>query len=281
MSKHIFIALLVLSLAMLACGFAVNLPQVPTPGPSVTEKISVNAPDAKSVSLKLTFGAGELSLASGAGKSVVTGTATYNIPDLKPEVKQDGSSITVKQGEYQGLSNMDHMTNKWDLALGEMPMDLTITAGAYDGKLDLGGLALTNLTINDGASQMKADFSSANKEKMSILSYKTGASNVTLKDLANANAATITFDSGVGNYTLDFGGTLQRDVSVNIHSGISNVTLVIPAGLAATVRVEGGLSNAQFPSGWTQNGQTYTQAGTGPALTVVINMGAGNLQVTQ
>ena len=85
----------------------------------------------------------------------------------------------------------------------------------------------------------------------------------------------------MGNYTLDFGGTLQRDVSVNVHSGISNVTLVIPTGLAATVRVEGGLSNTQFPSGWSQSGQTYTQAGSGPALTVVINMGAGNLQVTQ
>jgi hypothetical protein len=101
-----------------------------------------------------------------------------------------------------------------------------------------------------------------------------------LKNLANANAASIVFESGVGNYTLDFGGSLQRDSSVSVRSGVSNVTLIIPAGLSATVRISGGLSNVQFPSGWTQSGQTYTQSGSGPLLTIVIDMGAGNLQIT-
>ncbi len=281
MFKRIFLALLVLSLATMACGFNLNLPEPRTPGPDVTDKILVSAPDAKSASLTLTFGAGKLSLASGAGKSLVSGTATYNIPDLKPEIKQDGSSVTIKHGDTQGFADMSAVKNEWDLKLGDIPLDLTINAGAYEGKLDFGGLALTGLTINDGASQTKADFSSANQEKLGIFSYKTGASNVTLKNLANANASTIIFESGMGNYTLDFGGSLQRDSSVSIHSGMSNLTLIIPSGLAATVRVSGGLSNVQFSSGWTQNGQTYTQAGSGPTLTVVIDMGAGNLQVTQ
>jgi len=281
MSKRIFLALLVLSLAIMACGFNLNLPEPRTPGPDVTDKISVNTPDAKSASLTLIFGAGKLSLASGAGKSLVSGTATYNIPDFKPEIKQDGSSVTIKQGDTQGFPNMNAVKNEWDLKLGDVPLDLTINAGAYEGKLDFGGLALTGLTINDGASQTKADFSSTNQEKLGILSYKTGASNVTLKNLANANASMITFESGMGNYTLDFGGSLQRDSSVSIRSGMSNLTLIIPSGVAATVRVSGGLSNVQFSSGWTQNGQTYTQAGSGPTLTVVIDMGAGNLQVTQ
>ena len=280
MSKRIFVAVLVLSLAVLACGFNVNLPEPKTPGPAVTDQISVAAPDAQSANLTLTFGAGSLSVASGAGKSLVSGTATYNVPDLKPEIKSDGASVTIKQGDYQGIPNTNDIKNVWALTLGAMPLDLTINAGAYDGKLDFGGLALTNLTINDGASQVKADFSSINKEKMSILTYKTGASNVTLKDLANANASTISFDGGVGNYTLDFGGSLQRDSSVSIRAGISNVTLVIPPALAATVRINGGLANVQFPSGWTQNGQTYTQAGSGPSLIIIIEMGAGNLQIT-
>lgn len=280
MSKRIFLALLVLALATLACGFNVDLPAPATPGAVVTDEISVGAPDAKSANLTLSFGAGQLNLESGASKSVVSGTVTYNIPDLKPEITQDGSTITIKQGDYQSLP-MDGMKNKWDLKLGSLPLDLTINAGAYEGKLDLGGLSLTNLTINDGASQMKANFSSLNKEKMSILSYKTGASNVTLENLANANASTIIFECGMGNYTLDFGGDLQRDASVSIRSGMSNVTLVIPEGVSATVRVSGGLSNVQFPSGWTQSGETYTQSGAGPMLTIVVDMGAGNLQVSQ
>lgn len=282
MSKRVLFALLTLGLVTLACSFNINLPTPPTPGPDVTDEISVSAPDTKSASLTLTFGAGTLDLSSGAGSDLVNGTITYNIPDFKPEIKRDGSNVTIKQGDYKvdGFPGMNDVKNEWNLKLGALPLDLTINAGAYEGTLDLGGLALTNLSINDGASQMKADFSAPNKEKMSILSYKTGASNVTLENLANANASTIIFESGMGNYTLDFGGTLLRDCSVTIRSGMSNLTVVIPKGVPVTARVKGGLSNVQFPSGWTQTGETYTQAGSGLALTIVVDMGAGNFQIT-
>jgi hypothetical protein len=173
------------------------------------------------------------------------------------------------------------LKNEWDLKLGDAPMSLTINAGAYKGNFDLGGLALTNLTINDGAAEVMVDFSSPNKEKLGVLSYKTGASNVTLKNLGNANFGTLAFESGAGNYKLDFGGTLQRDGSVTIRSGMSNLTLIIPSGVAATIKVSSGLSNVQVPSGWNQHDETYTQEGSGPELTIIIEMGAGNVQITQ
>ena len=91
----------------------------------------------------------------------------------------------------------------------------------------------------------------------------------------------LTINAGAYDGTFDFGGTLQRDGNVNVRSGVSNLTLVIPANVAATVKVSSGLSNVQFPSGWSQNGDTYTQKGTGPALTLIVEMGAGNVQITQ
>ena len=41
-----------------------------------------------------------------------------------------------------------------------------------------GGLALANLTVKDGASDAKMNFASPNLTEMSLLSYETGASNV-------------------------------------------------------------------------------------------------------
>lgn len=283
MSKPVLFAILALALAASACGININLPEAKTPGPEVTDEISVPAPDAKPLRLTLEFGAGELYLAPGAQGGLVSGTATYNVPDFKPEVKIDGGDVLIRQGEYRvsGIPNFDGLKNEWDLRLGAQPMALEIKAGAYKGEFDLGGLALTSLSVNDGAAEVTLDFSTLNPEKMSLLAYKTGASNVTLKNLSNANFVSLVFESGAGNYKLDFGGELQRDGSVSIRSGMSNLTLVIPEGMAATVKVNGGLSNAQFPSGWTQSGDLYTQAGEGPALTVVIEMGAGNVQVTK
>jgi hypothetical protein len=45
---------------------------------------------------------------------------------------------------------------------------------------------------------------------MSILSYKTGASDVSLKGLGNANVDQVSFDGGVGSYELDFTGDLVK-----------------------------------------------------------------------
>jgi hypothetical protein len=282
MYKKLTLAILALALTTLACGFQTNLPRVKTPGPDVTDQISVDAPSG-ATSLTLSFGAGKLTLAPGA-KKLVEGSATYNIPDFKPEINTDGGNVDLTQGNYKmtGFPDLKAIKNEWDLKLGSVPMSLSVIAGAYKGQYDFGGLSLTNLTISDGAAEVTADFSAPNPEKLNVLSYKTGASNVTLNNLGNANFATMVFESGAGNYKLDFGGKFQRDGSVNVRSGMSNLTLVVPVGLATTVKVSSGLSNVQFPSsGWSQNGDTYTQTGSGPALTIIIEMGAGNVQISQ
>lgn len=280
MSKQILFAIVALALAASACGINVDLPKQKALGEDVTDKVSASWPDADAAHLKLAFGAGKLSLAPGAD-GLVEGTATYNIADLKPRITTDGANVLVEQGDYHvnGIPSLDGMKNEWNLKLGGRPMDLEIDAGAYEGEFDLGGLALTGLTVNDGASEVNLDFSAPNKEKMSLLTYKTGASNVTLKNLANANFLSLVFESGAGNYRLDFGGELQRDGSVSIRSGMSNLTLMIPKELSATVQVNSGLSNVEFPDGWTKNGDQYVQEGAGSQLTIVIEMGAGNVQI--
>jgi len=282
MYNKIMLAIFALALTTLACGFQTNLPRVKTPGPDVTDQISVDAPSGD-INLTLSFGAGKLNLAPGS-KKLIEGTATYNIPDFKPEIKTTGGNVHITQGDYQmtGFPDLKDIKNEWNLKLGTAPMNLTMKAGAYKGQYDFGGLSLTNLTVSDGAAEVTADFSAPNPEKLNVLSYKTGASNVTLNNLGNANFATMVFESGAGNYKLDFGGKFQRDGSVNVRSGMSNLTLVIPEGLATTVKVSSGLSNVQFPaSGWSQNGDTYTQKGSGPSLTIIIEMGAGNVQISQ
>jgi hypothetical protein len=172
------------------------------------------------------------------------------------------------------------MRNEWDLKLGDTPLDLTVQAGAYDGTLALGGLALNSLTVRDGASNVELSFDEPNQTEMSILRYETGASDVKLTGLANANFSTLTFSGGAGNYTLDFSGELQRDAVVTVRSGLGNMTLVIPEAVDAVVTVEGTAVNISHGSSWQQNGQKYSQNGSGPTLTILVKMAAGNLVLT-
>jgi hypothetical protein len=257
---------------------------MPKAGPLTTDEINVPLPtDAtQTVDLSLEFGAGTLKLHPGAG-ALVSGTATYNVSDFKPTVTVNASTVRIEQGNWRltGIPDISNIKNEWDLALGNVPLALTIDAGAYKGEYELGGLALTNLTISDGAADAKLNFASPNLTEMSLLSYKTGASNVSLTGLGNANFASLEFKSGAGNYTLDFSGQFQRDGSVHIGTGVSNLTLVIPSGIPVQITVDGGLSNVTHDSSWAKNGNVYSQAGSGPQLTIVVEIGAGNLTITR
>ena len=287
MNRKFLPFLLVLVLASMACGFSVNIPSAPTPGPEVTDEIAVAVPEAATsedevsaeTRLKISFGAGELSLSPGAGDMLVEGTAMYDVPNFKPEIKVEGNIVEIKQGEFKSL-NVGDFKNEWDLELGETPMELEINAGAYQGRYEFGGLALTNLTIKDGASDVDVSFSASNLTEMSVFRYETGASNVELTGLANANFSTLIFNGGAGDYTLDFSGELKQAATARIETGLGNLMLVIPEDVDARVTVEGGAINVNHSSGWGQSNRTYTQDGSGPTLTIIVKMGAGNVTIT-
>lgn len=278
MNAKIILAILVLSLASMACGFTIDLPEREQAGSEVKETITVADPQSDETRLSISFGAGNLKISPGA-KNLVDGTAVYNVEDLKPEVIQRGSDIEIKQGNFKSLPPRN-MKNEWDLKLGSAPMDLVISAGAYDGTIELGGLALKSLEIRDGASNVDLSFSEPNPVDMSILRYGTGASDVKLAGLANANFSTLTFSGGAGSYTLDFSGDLRRDAVVTIDSGFGNVSLIIPRDVNAKVTVESAAVNINHGSGWEQNGKDYTQKGDGPTLTFIVKMAAGNLLIS-
>jgi hypothetical protein len=277
--KYIFAFLSILALASMACGFTVNIPDLPTPGPVETDSISIPRTDSDETRLKVQFGAGELKLSPGAEDMLVEGTAEYNVPSFKPVVVENGDEIVIKQDDFKSI-NVSDIKNEWDLKLGETPMNLEINAGAYEGRFDLGGLTLKELVIRDGAADVELDFSAPNRTEMSVFRYETGASAVKLTCLANANFSTMFFNGGAGDYRLDFSGDLQQDITARIETGFADLTLVIPEDVSARVTVEGAAVSVNSGSGWKQSNSTYTQDGSSPTLTILVKVAAGNVTIT-
>jgi hypothetical protein len=283
MRRPLILAVIVLLFVGLACNVSVNLPvtRINT-GPTQTDEISVPVPDASSADLTLEFGYGELNLAPGAEEALVEGTATYNVQELKPKTSTSGNNIRVETGDLniKGIPSFsNNVKNTWDLKLDNMPMDLHIKAGAYKGRYELGGLSLTSLDISDGASDVELNFSEPNLVEMSSLHYETGASNIHLIGLGNANFQSMDFHSGAGNYSLDFSGDLQRDATISIESGVSHLEITVPQGVDARVAFEGSLTNINASGGWSKSGNDYTLSGSGPSLTINVKLGAGSLDL--
>lgn len=280
--KPIYIVIAVLALTTLACGITIPV-QVKT-GPTVTDPINVPLTPGNSQAYDVTFsfGAGNFTLNPGANGSLVSGTATYNVADFKPKVTITNNVVHVEQGNLKlgGIPNFkNNVRNDWVLQLADVPMRLTLNAGAYSGHYELGGLSLESLAVNDGAADVNLAFSSPNRVNMDTLTYKTGASNVKLTGLANAHFSELRFTSGAGDYTLDFSGQLLRDANVSVDSGLSNVNILVPAGVSAKITFTGGLTSVSTSGAWTKNGDVYTQSGSGPTLTITVKMGAGSLNI--
>jgi hypothetical protein len=250
-------------------------------GPTQTETIEIDLPENGTADLRLNFGAGKLKLAPGTSPLLVAGTATYNIASLKPSVEQLDNQITLSQESLtlDGIPVFDDYTNEWDLELGTYSLRLEINAGAYEGDVDLGGLALEELRVMDGAASNKIAFNKPNPTLMQSLHYETGASQVSLLKLGNANVAQLTFRGGVGDYLLDFSGDLQRDAVVTINTGLSDLTIIVPEGANARVSISGGLASTSTSGSWQQSGGSYSLDGTGPTLTFDIEIGAGALDL--
>ncbi|MFH2102789.1 MAG: toast rack family protein [Chloroflexota bacterium] len=284
MFRKFFLIALVLSLGLTACGFRVGIPGIQDAGPMMSDEIVLPMPGdvTETVDLSFMFSAGTLQLHPGSS-ALISGTASYNVAQLKPEVTVTAGRIQIAQGDWEigDIPALSNIRNEWDFALGTVPFDLSIEAGAYEAEFEFGGLSIENLTIKDGASNVDLTFSDPNPIEMTLFRYETGASNVSLTGLANANFASMVFEGGAGNYTLDFSGDLRRHGTVTIEIGVSNMTLVIPDSIPAQITIEGGLSNVTHGSGWAKNGNTYTQEGSGPQLTIMIEMGAGNLTITR
>jgi hypothetical protein len=283
--KMIYLAIVMLAIVSLACSVNINLPstQVKT-GPTVTENISVPllADPQATADITIKFGAGTLNLQPGAQNALVDGTASYNVADFKPDVTVSGNNIDISQGDLdiEGIPSFKKdIVNDWNLNLGNTPINLVINAGAYEGTYELGGLSIQKLEIGDGAAKVDVSFSSPNLIEMSSLVYTTGASEVSLKRLGNANTQEMTFRGGAGNYTLDFSGELRSNMDVTIDAGVSQVTVVIPAGVNAQVITDTGLMTVSTDGNWNQNGNTYQLAGSGNTITIHVTMGAGNLRL--
>jgi predicted membrane protein len=110
--------------------------------------------------------------------------------------------------------------------------------------------------------------------------FKTGASSAKIYGLGNANFVSMNMSCGAGDYTLDFGGSLAQDSTVDIKSGMSNITIIIPADMNATINNHGTVSNINTQGTWLVQNETYQTMVGGPTLTINLDMAVGNINLT-
>jgi hypothetical protein len=254
-----------------------------TPQVGPTQEMSVDEPltSAAVTDVNLFLGVGRLAVSPGAA-GLVSGTVTYNVAEWRPKISRTDASVTIRQGSTEGPSGPESdIVNRWDLQLGPAPMRLKIEGGAYEGELDLSGLSLQRLDINDGAAQTQVVFSLPNPSQLELLRYQTAASTVSLRGLGNANLAAMEFDGAAGTYSLDFSGQPRSDATVELTVAAGTLRIEVPGTTRLEVRIRDTMAEVASEGPWTIDGTTYStpalvSGADGKTITVLLQMSAGS-----
>ncbi len=280
MKKQLLAVIVVLFLSTLACSIDnIEMETIDTRTVTINESLPPNTEETK---IKFNMTGGIFTLQSGA-EGLVSGTITYNVEQWEPEFTRRENAYEIRQVSpfsFTGIPTKD-IENTWDLALsGALPIDLSIEGGASEYNFNFTGLQLTNLSILQGASESIMRFDTPNPQLMEEFSFTTGASSAKLYGLANANFQVMNMSAGAGDYTLDFtGSSLSHDMQVDIKAGISNITIIIPAGMKALVNNQGTVSNINTQGTWLLTNDTYSTLNEGYTLTINLDMAVGNVNL--
>lgn len=215
-------------------------------------------------------------------EGLVDGTIKFNVEPWAPEFIRRDNYLEIRQVNPFRLTGipLGDVENTWELGLADtLPLNLTIEGGASENLFDLTGLQVNRLRIIQGASDTTLRFDVPNPGIMEDFTFTTGASSAKIFGLGNANFRQMTMSMGAGDYTLDFAGALSQDAIVDIKAGVSNITIIIPAGMRAIVNNRGTVSNVNTQGTWLLSDQTYTTLNEGYTLTINLDMSVGNVNL--
>lgn len=160
-------------------------------------------------------------------------------------------------------------------------LDLDVTIGAVDGDLDFGGLRLTDLRLQSGASRTVVRFSQPNAVRCRTATFSAGAAELSILGLGNSRCDRIAFEGGVGKVTLDFGGAWSSSSRVEVKMALGAVTLRLPKAIGVRVTLDKLLSSFQ-PQGLVRRGASYLSPGydqAGRRLDIDVTTAVGGVDV--
>jgi hypothetical protein len=255
-------------------------------GDLAVEPLEVPLPsDNEPIRFEIGFSSGDLFVNRSSEPFLLQGQAKYNVELLAPVVSTDTNYIRLQTQGSIGLANVVNQSviNEWDLKLGVHPLDLVVKTDGGKATLNLGGLALQNVTIEQNLASATITFSETNQVIMDHFQLDTTGADITLYKLANSQAETMDFNLGLGTYVLEFDGELKQDMAVVIADGMAGmgkVEIVMPATTHAIVTLDKTVEKPTSNAPWQQsadNPDEYVMAGSGPTITIEIQKGAGIL----
>jgi hypothetical protein len=255
-------------------------------------KLEIPYPQGNSAKLDVVIrSAGRVNVSGGAKDHFVEGSVEYDDPELAPEIREQGDRVRILQDDRFVVRIRSNPVNRWDLKLGDKkPFSLDVKCGVSMGDWNLGGLPISDLSLQAGVSNNSLSFKAPNPEIIRLIKLSAGAGDLDANNLLNANFERMKVEGGVGEMRLDFTGkNLEKDARVDISGGVGSFKIIVHEDMPTSVSVEGLASvnvhggflqtrNRGFPLGGVYTNDAYNR-GKSPSLSINIRMGVGSASI--
>lgn len=141
-------------------------------------------------------------------------------------------------------------------------LDLDIQLGAADATLELGGIRISRLKLETGASKTAVHFSESNPIRCSEAELSAGAAELVVTGLGYSRCSEVDFNGGVGKVTLDFSGPWSGAIRLDAGMAVGELVLRLPR--RAGIKLELDKFLASFaPAGLVRSadGRSWTSTG--------------------
>ncbi len=218
------------------------------------------------LSARVEYAAGALHLAPGRPTDLYRMNVSYDEDRFVPVSGFDAARAEVVLGVRPagegGLRVVSRQQLRQVASVAFSPrVDLTldVALGAVDADLELGGLRLSSLSLETGASRAVVRFSQPNRTRCRTAEFSAGAADLSVLGLGNARCDRIAFEGGVGKVTLDFGGVWSSSSRVGVRMAVGELTLRIPRRVGVSITLDRFLATFD-PAGLVRRGGGFASA---------------------
>ncbi|RPJ62254.1 MAG: hypothetical protein EHM23_03985 [Acidobacteria bacterium] len=204
---------------------------------------------------------GKLEIEAGTSTDLYEFDLDYNERAFTPEVnfQKRGSTgmLTFRlSGEGKHVRRMGK--NRLNLRLNpDVPVVLRIKNGVGESQIDLGGMRIRELSLENGVGETSISMLTPNKISCDRVDIQNGVGALKMIGLGNLACKQLRFQGGVGGSELDFSGDWREEGDIQIEVGVGGVELRVPRSVGAEVTASKSfMSGVDLPE-FEKKGDTY------------------------
>jgi hypothetical protein len=239
--KKAFVVMFVLSVFLLSLWNASEISARRHSIKNITKTIELKGE--KRLDVRMDIGAGIIDLRKNDTGDILNAEIEYDPDELWVDIDYNKSGDRGRlrlqsRGENDGI-DLDKEDNYWFLEFTDkIPISFEIDVGACEADFDFSGLRVDELDLDLGASSVEIDFRKPNPERISEIKIDVGASSLEIHGLGNANFEELSFDGGVGDFTLDFSGESKGSGYCDIEVGLGSLSILVPRDVGVQIKAE-------------------------------------------